>query len=59
MPGIGGGGKAASSTSAAVKTWAPVTEDTADVSMSTMRACAYGERTNVACSAPGNSMFST
>ena len=59
IPGIGGGGKAPSSTSAAVKTCAPGTLATADVSIPTMRACATGDRTNVAWSAPGTSWFST
>src|SRR6187455_1236538 len=59
IPGIGGGGRAASSTSAAVKTCAPGMLATADVSIPTMRAWATGDRTKVAWSASGTSWFST
>ena len=56
---IGGGWNEPRSESAAVKTWTPGSSAAAEASISAIRACAYGERTKVAWSAPGSSMFST
>ena len=57
--GNGGGWNVPRSTSAAVNTCVPGSCRAADTSTPTIRACAYGERTNVAWSAPGRSRFST
>ena len=55
----GGGPNGCASTSAPVKTWTFASSSAADASTAFTRACASGERTNVAESAPSSSRFST